>query len=63
MTLGVMLSVLSDVEMVIISYEKKDIFTGELMDISQNLPFKYWYYDVMFVMVLDDQLFIKVIEP
>lgn len=62
MTLGALLSVLSDVETVIISYQKKNIFTGKLMDISQNLPLKYWFYDVMFVMALDDQLFIEIIE-
>lgn len=62
MTLGALLSVLSEVEAVIISYQKKNIFTGKLMSISQNLPFKYWFYDVMIVMALDDQLFIEIIE-
>lgn len=63
MTLGALLSVLSEVEEVIISYQKKNIFTGKLMSFSQSLPFKYWFYDVMIVMALDDQLFIEIIEP
>lgn len=32
------------------------------MDISQNLPLKYWFYDVTLVMALDNQLFIEIIE-
>ncbi|NTM87792.1 hypothetical protein HQ715_08450 [Enterococcus faecium] len=62
MTLGALLAVLNDVETVIIRYQNKNIFTGKVMDISQNLPLKYWFYDVMLVMALDNQLFIEIIE-
>lgn len=62
MTLGALLAVLNDVETVIIRYQNKNIFTGEVMDISQNLPLKYWFYDVTLVMALDNQLFIEIIE-
>lgn len=62
MTLGALLAVLNDVETVIIRYKNKNIFTGKVMDISQNLPLKYWFYDVTLVMALDNQLFIEIIE-
>lgn len=62
MTLGALLAVLNDVETVIIRYQNKNIFTGKVMDISQNLPLKYWFYDVTLVMALDNQLFIEIIE-
>jgi len=62
MTLGALLAVLNDVETVIIRYQNKNIFTGKVMDISQNLPLKYWFYDVTIVMALDNQLFIEIIE-
>ncbi|EOD7438465.1 hypothetical protein ACJQ40_002996 [Enterococcus faecium] len=62
MTLGALLAVLNDVETVIIRYQNKNIFTGKVMNISQNLPLKYWFYDVTLVMALDNQLFIEIIE-
>ncbi|HGP3997172.1 TPA: hypothetical protein ACLK9N_001899 [Enterococcus faecium] len=62
MTLRALLAVLNDVETVIIRYQNKNIFTGKVMDISQNLPLKYWFYDVTLVMALDNQLFIEIIE-
>lgn len=62
MKLGALLAVLNDVEMVIIRYQNKNIFTGKVMDISQNLPLKYWFYDVTLVMALDNQLFIEIVE-
>lgn len=62
MTLGALLALLNDVETVIIRYQNKNIFTGKVMDISQNLPLKYWFYDVTLVMALDNQLFIEIIE-
>lgn len=62
MTLGALLAVLNDVETVIIRYQNKNIFTGKVMDISQNLPLKHWFYDVTLVMALDNQLFIEIIE-
>ncbi len=62
MTLGALLATLNDVETVIIRYQNKNIFTGKVMDISQNLPLKYWFYDVTLVMALDNQLFIEIIE-
>ena len=62
MTLGALLAVLNDVETVIIRYQNKNIFTGKVMDISHNLPLKYWFYDVTLVMALDNQLFIEIIE-
>ncbi|MBM1152360.1 hypothetical protein JQC73_05325 [Enterococcus durans] len=62
MSLGALLAVLYDLETVIIHYQNKNIFTGKVMDISQNLPLKYWFYDVTLVMALDNQLFIEIIE-
>ena len=62
MSLGALLAVLNDVETVIIRYKNKNIFTGKVMDISQNLPLKYWFYDATLVMALDNQLFIEIIE-
>ncbi|WP_373180692.1 hypothetical protein [Enterococcus durans] len=62
MTLGALLAVLNDFETVIIRYKNKNIFTGKVMDISQNLPLKYWFYDVTLVMALDNQLFIEIVE-
>lgn len=62
MTLGALLATLNDVETVIIRYQNKNIFTGKVMNISQNLPLKYWFYDVTLVMALDNQLFIEIIE-
>lgn len=62
MKLGALLAILNDVEMVIIRYQNKNIFTGKVMDISQNLPLKYGFYDVTLVIALDNQLFIEIVE-
>lgn len=62
MKLGALLAILNDVEMVIIRYQNKNIFTGKVGDISQNLPLKYGFYDVTLVIALDNQLFIEIVE-
>lgn len=58
--LGALLSVLNDFEEVVIRYKDENIFTGQVMDMSQKLPLSYWFYDIALVITLNERLLVEI---
>lgn len=58
--LGALLSVLNDFEEVVIRHKDENIFTGQVMDMSQKLPLSYWFYDIALVVALSRKLLIEI---